>query len=194
MLATQNPIESEGVYPLPEAQRDRFLMKIVVGYPDAAEEVEIVRRMGVDAARAPHEVLDADELRRAAASTPTRSSSTTRSSTTRCAWCSPPAAGRTFGLPEHRPAHRARRQPARQPRPGRRRPRPRADPRPHYVLPQDVFDVAPDVLRHRLVLSYEALADGVTADHSWPRPRTVPAPAVAPSQDGRRSHDGEAMA
>src|SRR6187397_2542926 len=48
VLATQNPIESEGVYPLPEAQRDRFLMKVVIGYPTPAEEVEIVHRMGVD--------------------------------------------------------------------------------------------------------------------------------------------------
>ncbi|MCW2522668.1 MAG: moxR1, partial [Frankiales bacterium] len=48
VLATQNPIESEGVYPLPEAQRDRFLMKINVDYPSAAEEREIIYRMGVD--------------------------------------------------------------------------------------------------------------------------------------------------
>src|SRR6516165_5761855 len=47
VLATQNPIEQEGVYPLPEAQRDRFLMKIHVGYPTDAEEREIVYRMGV---------------------------------------------------------------------------------------------------------------------------------------------------
>ncbi|MFN7151993.1 MAG: AAA family ATPase, partial [Microthrixaceae bacterium] len=46
VMATQNPIESEGVYPLPEAQRDRFLMKVVLGYPSPAEEVEIVQRMG----------------------------------------------------------------------------------------------------------------------------------------------------
>src|SRR5829696_6616012 len=52
VLATQNPIESEGVYPLPEAQRDRFLMKVVVGHPSAREEVEIVRRMGVHPPRA----------------------------------------------------------------------------------------------------------------------------------------------
>ena len=48
VLATQNPIESEGVYPLPEAQRDRFLMKIVVGYPTGDEEREIIYRMGVE--------------------------------------------------------------------------------------------------------------------------------------------------
>src|SRR5438874_365523 len=47
VLATQNPLESEGVYPLPEAQRDRFLMKILVGYPSGREEAEIVRRMSV---------------------------------------------------------------------------------------------------------------------------------------------------
>src|SRR5262249_11988633 len=46
VMATQNPIESEGVYPLPEAQRDRFLMKILVDYPSPLEEREIVRRMG----------------------------------------------------------------------------------------------------------------------------------------------------
>ena len=47
VMATQNPIESEGVYPLPEAQRDRFLMRIPVGYPTSQEEKEIVRRMAV---------------------------------------------------------------------------------------------------------------------------------------------------
>src|SRR4029079_6892478 len=47
VLATQNPIEHEGVYPLPEAQRDRFLMKRFVAYPNSREETEIVRRMSV---------------------------------------------------------------------------------------------------------------------------------------------------
>src|SRR2546423_7501780 len=47
VMATQNPIESEGVYPLPEAQRDRFLMKVLVDYPSAREEAEIVRRLSV---------------------------------------------------------------------------------------------------------------------------------------------------
>jgi MoxR-like ATPase len=47
VMATQNPIEQEGVYPLPEAQRDRFLLKILVGYPTDSEEREIVYRMGV---------------------------------------------------------------------------------------------------------------------------------------------------
>src|SRR6478609_2340788 len=61
VLATQNPIESEGVYPLPEAQRDRFLMKVVVGYPTAAEEAQIVARMGVRPPKA-ESVLSLDDL------------------------------------------------------------------------------------------------------------------------------------
>src|SRR5204863_2742502 len=62
VLATQNPIESEGVYPLPEAQRDRFLMKVMVDYPDRNEEVEIVQRMSVDPPHATT-ILSLDDLR-----------------------------------------------------------------------------------------------------------------------------------
>jgi MoxR-like ATPase len=61
VLATQNPIESEGVYPLPEAQRDRFMLKVVVPHPSHAEEMEIVRRMSVTAPRA-EQVLTLDAL------------------------------------------------------------------------------------------------------------------------------------
>ena len=61
VMATQNPIESEGVYPLPEAQRDRFLMKVDVGYPTAIEELEIVHRMSVHPPVA-HPVLDPQRL------------------------------------------------------------------------------------------------------------------------------------
>src|SRR4051794_10556896 len=61
VLATQNPIENEGVYPLPEAQRDRFLLKVTVGHPSMAEEMEIVRRMSVSPPRA-EQVLTLDEL------------------------------------------------------------------------------------------------------------------------------------
>ena len=61
VLATQNPIEQEGVYPLPEAQRDRFLMKVIVDYPNDREEAEIARRMSVDPPTA-RRVLDPDQL------------------------------------------------------------------------------------------------------------------------------------
>src|SRR5947208_3234206 len=61
VLATQNPIEHEGVYPLPEAQRDRFLMKVLIGWPTAWEEATIVRRMGVDPPKA-EQVFDPGAL------------------------------------------------------------------------------------------------------------------------------------
>src|SRR5205085_9205678 len=60
-LATENPIESEGVYALPEAQRDRFLMQIVVDQPSYSEETEIARRMGVSAPKA-SQVLTTEQL------------------------------------------------------------------------------------------------------------------------------------
>ena len=184
VLATQNPIESEGVYPLPEAQRDRFLMKVVVGYPTPTEELEIVTRMGVDPP-APRAVLDADELRRPADTPPTgvyvdhsdrrvrgrlvlatRDAEQIRASSTssRCiAYGASPraslglvAAGRALALIRGR----------------------------NYVLPQDVSDVAPEVLRHRLVLSYEALADGVDADDLVDRIiAAIQLPRIAPSQE-----------
>ncbi len=61
VMATQNPIEHEGVYPLPEAQRDRFLLKILIDFPSAREEAEIVRRMSVSPPQA-RQVLDGDQL------------------------------------------------------------------------------------------------------------------------------------
>ena len=61
VIATQNPIESEGVYPLPEAQRDRFLMKVNVAYPGAHDELQILRRMSVDPPEAA-QVLDPEQL------------------------------------------------------------------------------------------------------------------------------------
>jgi len=63
VLATQNPIEQEGTYPLPEAQLDRFMLKIVLDYPEAAQEIEIVRRATSTYAFATQPVLDAEQLR-----------------------------------------------------------------------------------------------------------------------------------
>src|SRR3546814_8421343 len=62
VMATQNPIESEGVYPLPEAQRDRFLMKILIEYPSPEEESEIVLRHGIDLHKASQALDTADLL------------------------------------------------------------------------------------------------------------------------------------
>nr|MDQ3642315.1 AAA family ATPase [Actinomycetota bacterium] len=162
VLATQNPIESEGVYPLPEAQRDRFLMKVMVTYPDRNEEVEIVQRMAVNAPHA-NRVLSLDDLvrlqsaadavfaHRAVVDFAVRLVQATRNPaehglpelTASIDYGASPraslgliAAARALALLRGR----------------------------DYVLPQDIVDVAPDVLRHRLVLSYEAMAEGVDSD------------------------------
>ena len=183
VLATQNPIESEGVYPLPEAQRDRFLMKVLVDYPNAREETEIVRRMSVDRPTA-KAVLDPARLLKIQAEADgvfvhdavvdyaVRLVLATRSPAEHnladiaphvALGASPRAtlglvaAGRALALLRGR----------------------------DHVLPQDVYDVARDVLRHRLLLSYEALADGVDAEQVVERVvRTVTAPRIAPQQSG----------
>ncbi|HLF41685.1 MAG TPA: AAA family ATPase, partial [Acidimicrobiia bacterium] len=162
VLATQNPIESEGVYPLPEAQRDRFLMKVLVGYPTAREEAEIVRRMSVDPPVS-ETVLTHDELvalQRAAdhvfiheaiVDYAVRIVLATRAPAEHnladlaplIAHGASPRA--TLGLVAASRALALMR--------GR-----------DYVLPQEVYDVARDILRHRVLLSYEAIADGVTAE------------------------------
>jgi len=182
VLATQNPIESEGVYPLPEAQRDRFLMKVVVGYPTAAEEAQIVSRMGVrppqaeqvlslDDLVALQEAADAVHVAPAVADYAVRLVLATREPAANglpelrelIQWGASPratlglvAAGRALALMRGRT----------------------------YVLPQDIFDVAPDVLRHRVVPSYEALAQGLAVEQLLARLlSTIHAPVVAPSQD-----------
>ena len=181
VLATQNPIESEGVYPLPEAQRDRFLMKVSVGYPSTAEEREIVYRMGVDAPVA-NPVITTDELARlqhtaarvfvhhAIVDYVVRVVVATRRPAEHgmndvAQWVSYGASPRaSLGLIAAGRALALLR--------GR-----------DYVLPQDVLDIAGDVLAHRLVLSYDAVADGVPADEAVRRVlQTVPLPQVAPRQ------------
>ena len=162
VMATQNPIESEGTYPLPEAQVDRFLMKVLVGYPREEEEFVIVERVaGAPVPIAP--VADTSELARLQAlcrrgfvdpmlmQYAVRLVGATRDPA-RCGLeslrpyitfgASPRA---SIGLVEAARALAFLR--------GR-----------DYVFPQDIVDVAPDVLRHRLALSYEALAEGIDAD------------------------------
>jgi MoxR-like ATPase len=180
-MATQNPIEQEGVYPLPEAQRDRFLMKIIVGYPTDAEEREIVYRMGVSppepsAIFTPAELMalqrksDQVFVHNALVDYTVRLVLATRT----------PA---EHGIPDIAPLI----QYGASPRASLgivRATRALALMRGRdYALPQDVQDVAPDILRHRLVLSYDALADDVPADHIVARVMaSVPLPTVAPRQ------------
>jgi MoxR-like ATPase len=180
-LATQNPIEQEGVYPLPEAQRDRFLMKVVVGYPTDVEEREIVYRMGVNPPTA-QQILDPVTLLRLQESADAvfvhsalvdhavRLVLATRAPAEHglgdvagmIAYGASPRA--SLGLVAATRALALMR--------GR-----------DYALPQDLHDVAPDILRHRLVLSYDALADGVPAEYIVDRVlATVPLPTVSPRQ------------
>jgi len=191
VMATQNPIESEGVYPLPEAQRDRFLMKILMDYPSAPEEAEIVRRHGVSPPKA-SVVLDTDvlgDLQRAADEVSLDPGTLQYAVDVVHATREPAGYGlpdlvdyleygasprATLGLIAAGKALALIRQRT-------------------FVVPQDVFDVAPDVLRHRLVLSYEALAQGVEVDHVLARLlSTVPAPAASGSQRpyDTGGHDG----
>ena len=181
VLATQNPIEQEGVYPLPEAQRDRFLMKIVIGYPSPVEEIEIVNRMGVSPPSASR-VLNIDELAelQAAARAIYVDHGVVDYAVNLVLATRSPA---QFGLPELTDLLTFGASPraslglvagARALAMLRGR---------TYALPQDVFDIAPDVLRHRLVPSYEALAQGLTVEQILTRIlSTIPAPRVSPTQ------------
>ena len=181
VMATQNPIEQEGVYPLPEAQRDRFLMKIVVGYPTDAEEREIVYRMGV-AAPEPAAVFDTPDLialQRKADQVFVHNALVDYAVRLVLATRTPAEHGMpdVAQLIQYGASPRASLGLVRATRAlallrGR-----------DYALPQDVQDIAPDILRHRLVLSYDALADDVPADHIVQRVMsTIPLPAVAPRQ------------
>ena len=163
-MATQNPIEQEGVYPLPEAQRDRFLMKILVGYPTDAEEREIVYRMGV-AAPEPTPVLRPRRADRACSSRPTQVFVHNALVDYAVRLVLATRAPAEHGMPDvaqliqYGASPRASLGIVRAARAlallrGR-----------DYALPQDVQDIAPDILRHRLVLSYDALADDIPADH-----------------------------
>ena len=188
VMATQNPIESEGVYPLPEAQRDRFLMKVLIGFPTAWEEATIVRRMGVDPPSAETVFAEGElaVLQHSADSVFVHDG--VLDYAVRLVLAS--RAPAEHGLPDLVPliAHGA------SPRAtlglvasGRALALMRGR---GYVLPQDIFDVGPDVLRHRLLLSYEALADGVDAEQVVNRIlSTVHAPRVAPSQDNTEAFE-----
>jgi MoxR-like ATPase len=162
VMATQNPIESEGTYPLPEAQVDRFMLKILVGYPEHDEELTVVQRSLI----APPElrrVLELDRLRDLQASTA-------------AIYVDPGIVSYTVALAAatRDPAKHGLGQLAQYISYG-------ASPRGpislvqsaralaflrgrDYVVAQDVDSLAKDALRHRLVLSYQALAEQVDAD------------------------------
>ena len=162
VLATQNPIETEGTYALPEAQVDRFMLKVLVDYPNDREELVIVQRVTA-ALPTPRQIItpeDLMELQKQADAVyvdpelmeyAVRLVSATRrpgdyglSDWQRyLAFGASPRASINLILGARALALTRGRD---------------------YVLPLDIVELAPDVLRHRLVLSYEALADHVTAD------------------------------
>ena len=162
VMATQNPIESEGTYPLPEAQVDRFMMKVLVGYPSATEEFVVVERaIGTAAAivriidpaalvamqaEADRVYLDPSLIEYSVSlATATRQPGTVGLADLAryVTFGASPRASISLVLAARALAYIRGRE---------------------YVVPQDLTDLALDVLRHRLVLSYEALADDVTAD------------------------------
>ncbi|MDO9023646.1 MoxR family ATPase [Zwartia sp.] len=162
VMATQNPIETEGTYPLPEAQVDRFMMKVLIDYPKDEEEFVIVQRVigaaiEVSAVATTEQIQSLQKQSRSGYVDPgliqyavkivTATRDPSRVGLSHLSrfltfGASPRA---TIGLIEGARALGFLR--------GR-----------SYALPQDVIDLAPDVLRHRLVLSYEALSEGMTPD------------------------------
>jgi MoxR-like ATPase len=162
VLATQNPIEQEGTYPLPEAQMDRFMMKLSVDYPTEIEELEIIRRSSqpiseLTAVASAEDILSAQEVVRSIKASEvlleyivrivraTRQPGELSAELARAVdfGASPRAsislvsAARSHAFLDGR----------------------------GYTLPEDVKAVASDVLRHRILPSYEAEADGLTPDH-----------------------------
>jgi MoxR-like ATPase len=162
VLATQNPIETEGTYALPEAQVDRFMLKVLVGYPSTTEEFVIVERM-TGMLLAVQKVLTTDQLLGLQSKADkvyvdpglieyaVRLVTATREPD-------------EFGLTEIKPYILYGASPRASINlilTGRALAFVRGR---DYVLPQDVLDMVLDVIRHRLVLSYEALSDDVTSD------------------------------
>ena len=186
VMATQNPIESEGTYPLPEAQVDRFMLKVLVGYPNTTEEFVIVERM-TGALQAVQQVLDTGELRELQRQveqvyvdpalveyavnvvTATRDlegfglddlKSYVLFGASPRASINLVVAARALAFVRGRT----------------------------YVLPHDMTDVALDVIRHRLVLSYEALSDSVDSDNILNRIlEAIPLPKVPMDEHASRT-------
>jgi MoxR-like ATPase len=177
VLATQNPIESEGTYPLPEAQIDRFMLKILIDYPEHDEELTVVQRQ-----LAPHpalrEMLSLDDLRElqrsvldiyvdpALVSYAVALAGATREPSEYVSYGASPRgpisvtqAARALALMRGR----------------------------DYATVEDVRTLAKDAFRHRIVLSYQALAEGVTPDAILDGVlASVPAPEIEPARPPAR--------
>lgn len=163
VLATQNPIEQEGTYPLPEAQMDRFMLMIRVGYPTREEELKVMERMTSSVSHAARPVISPEQLLEArkvvrdiyvdervknyiidvvfATREPEKYG--LRDMASFIEYGASPRASIAFNLAARAHAFLRRR---------------------GYVTPEDVKAVGPDVLRHRMVLGYEAEAEELSAE------------------------------
>ncbi len=185
VLATQNPIETEGTYALPEAQVDRFMLKVLVGYPSDREEMVIVQRM-TSSVPAPRQIISTEDLQkmqqqadavyvdpelmeyavRLVGATRRPAEYGLRDIESYISFGASPRASINLVLGARALALTRGRD---------------------YVIPPDIMELAPDVLRHRLVLSYEALADHVTPDNVIDRVvEVVPKPVRPLSDDPQR--------
>ncbi|MGE0685885.1 MAG: AAA family ATPase [Dehalococcoidia bacterium] len=182
VLATQNPIETEGTYALPEAQVDRFMMKVLVGYPTDREELVVVQRT-TTGLPTPRQIMTTDQLMALQKQAdnvyvdPELMEYAVRlvGATRRPAEYGLGGLAQylTFGASPRASINLVLGARALALTRGR-----------DYVVPPDITELAPDVLRHRLVLSYEALADRVSADDIIRRVLdSVPKP-VRPLTDG----------
>ncbi|MEY4707704.1 MAG: hypothetical protein RJB58_1427 [Pseudomonadota bacterium] len=181
VMATQNPIETEGTYALPEAQVDRFMMKIVIGYPSEEEELVIVQRVtgeaaSVGAVTSTEALLEMQAAVRRLYVDPSLMIYAVRlvSATRNPEKCGLGDFGRFIQYGASPRASIAMIEAGRALAYLRGR---------DYVLPADVVDVASDVLRHRLVPSYEALSEGLSSDQIVSRIlRAVPPPILETSR------------
>ncbi|MGD1840307.1 MAG: AAA family ATPase [Thermonemataceae bacterium] len=165
VLATQNPVEQEGTYPLPEAQVDRFMMKVFIGYLDRQEELEVMRRMAdlnytsninpvlgkedIFAIRNDvNQVTISESLEKyiieLVFATRLPNDYSLREEANYIQFGASPRASINLNLAAKAMAYLSGRD---------------------YVLPEDIKEVASDVLNHRIILNYEAEADGVTTHH-----------------------------
>ena len=177
VMATQNPIETEGTYALPEAQVDRFMMKVVIGYPSEEEEFVIVQRvtgdaMGVAPVTSTEALLEMQQAVRRLYVDPSLMIYAVKvvAATRNPEKCGLNGYGRfiQFGASPRASISMIEAGRALAYIRGR-----------DYVLPADVVDVAADVLRHRLVPSYEALSEGLTSEEMVSRIlRAVPPPIL----------------
>jgi MoxR-like ATPase len=185
VLATQNPIETEGTYALPEAQVDRFMLKVLVDYPSDREELVIVQRVTSNLAAA-RQIITTDDLMelqkradavyadpelqeyavRLVGATRRPSDYGLQDIERYLAFGASPRASINLILGARALALTRGRE---------------------YVIPPDITELTPDVMRHRLVLSYEAMADRVTPDAIIDRViEAVPRPARPLADDANR--------